>query len=123
MKKTKRNIKKAKKIEPIVNESRNALMLRAKDRGIKNFRVLNKAELGQVLADSVTQAQIDEVVAGAVARWKAGWGSKGKRNEFRSSNRVSEVRRWPDSSRRVEWEGHVAVAVMRTWWRRCGWPS
>jgi len=79
MKKAKKNTK---KIEPsIVNESRNALMLKAKDRGIKNFRVLNKAELGTVLADGVAQTQIDEVVAGAVARWKAGWGSKGKRNE------------------------------------------
>lgn len=74
-------MKKKKKIEPIVNESRNALMLKAKERGIKNFRVLNKTELGQVLAEGTTQAQIDEVVAGAVTRWKAGWGSKGKRNE------------------------------------------
>lgn len=74
-------MKKKKKIEPIINESRNTLMLKAKERGIKNFRVLNKAELGQVLAEGATQTQIDEVVAGAVARWKAGWGSKGKRNE------------------------------------------
>ena len=83
MKKTKRKVKETEKpkIQPIVNESRNALMLKAKDRGIKNFRVLNKAELGTVLADGVAQTQIDEVVAGAVARWKAGWGSKGKRNE------------------------------------------
>lgn len=81
MEKIKRKVKNTKKIEPIVNESRNTLMLKAKERGIKNFRVLNKAELGQVLANGATQAQIDEVVAGAVARWKAGWGSKGKRNE------------------------------------------
>ncbi len=83
MKKIKRKAKEAEKqkVEPIVNESRNTLMLKAKERGIKNFRVLSKAELGQVLAEGVTQEQIDEVVSGAVARWKAGWGSKGKRNE------------------------------------------
>ena len=60
----------------VLPETRQALMLMAKDGGIKNFRVLNKAELLQVLADGVTPAQIDEVVAGAVARWKAGWGTK-----------------------------------------------
>jgi len=76
-------MKKKKKIEQIVNESRNALMLKAKDRGIKNFRVLNKAELGQVLADGATQTQIDEVVAGAVTRWKAGWGSRAEKEHIR----------------------------------------
>jgi len=67
--------------EPDPNQTRQELMLKAKERGINNFRVLNKAELGQVLANGATQEQINEVVAGAVARWKAGWGSKGKRNE------------------------------------------
>ena len=57
-------------------ETRQALMLLAKERGIRNFRVLNKAELAQVLAEGVTPEQIQEVVAGSVARWKAGWGSK-----------------------------------------------
>ena len=57
-------------------ETRQALMLMAKDRGIKNFRVLNKAELVQVLAEGVTPDQIEQVVSGAVARWKVGWGSK-----------------------------------------------
>ena len=57
-------------------ETRQAFMLLAKERGVKNFRVLNKAELTQVLADGVTPEQIQEVVAGSVARWKAGWGSK-----------------------------------------------
>jgi len=51
-------------------------MLKAKDRGVKNFRVLNKEELQAVLADGVTQEQVAEVVTGAVARWKSGWGSK-----------------------------------------------
>ena len=51
-------------------------MLQAKEQGIKNFRVLNKSELEQVLADGVTSEQIEKVVTGAVARWKSGWGSK-----------------------------------------------
>jgi len=57
-------------------ETRHALMLRAKERGIKNFRVLNKNELMHVLAEGVTQQEIDALVTGAVARWKSGWGSK-----------------------------------------------
>lgn len=57
-------------------ETRQALMMLAKERGIKNFRVLNKAELGQVLTDGITQEQIQGVVSGAVVRWKAGWGKR-----------------------------------------------
>ncbi len=60
----------------VLPETRQALMMLVKDRGIKNFRILNKAELGQVLADGVTPDRIQEVVSGAVARWKSGWGSK-----------------------------------------------
>jgi len=51
-------------------------MLRAKERGIKNFRILNKNELMHILAEGITQQEIDALVAGAVARWKSGWGSK-----------------------------------------------
>ncbi|MGE0267902.1 MAG: hypothetical protein AB7S78_05565 [Candidatus Omnitrophota bacterium] len=68
--------KKQKVVKPEVKETRNSLMLQAKDRGIKNFRVLNKEELQSVLAEGTTQEQIDTVVSGAVARWKSGWGSK-----------------------------------------------
>ena len=57
-------------------ETRHALMLRAKERGIKNFRILNKNELMHILAEGITQQEIDALVAGAVARWKSGWGSK-----------------------------------------------
>ncbi len=57
-------------------ETRQSLMLMAKDRGIKNFRVLNKAELAEVVTDGVTPERIQEVVVGSVARWKAGWGTK-----------------------------------------------
>ena len=73
-KKTKKQ--KVVQVQPEVKQTRNALMLQAKDRGIKNFRVLNKEELAQVVADDVTQERINEVVAGAVARWKAGWGKR-----------------------------------------------
>lgn len=56
--------------------SRNELMLAAKDRGVKNFRVLNKQELSDVLKNIGDQKAVDTIVAGAVTRWKAGWGSK-----------------------------------------------
>ena len=73
-------VKKTKKQKVVVKQeikgTRQALMLQAKDRGIKNFRVLNKEELKKVLAEGVTQEQIDNVVSGSVARWKSGWGSK-----------------------------------------------
>lgn len=68
--------KKQKVVKVEAKETRNSLMLQAKDRGIKNFRVLNKEELHAVLAEGVTKEQIDNVVSGAVARWKSGWGSK-----------------------------------------------
>jgi len=68
-------------VQPEVNQTRNALMLQAKDRGIKNFRVLNKEELAQVVAGDVTQDRINEVVAGAVTRWKTGWGKRKDANE------------------------------------------
>ena len=78
-KKTKKQ--KTVKVQPEVKQTRNALMLQAKDRGIKNFRVLNKEELTQVLADGVTQERVNEVVVGAVTRWKAGWGKRKAQNE------------------------------------------
>jgi hypothetical protein len=52
-------------------------MLQAKERGIKNFRVINKTELIEILKNGTTKERIDEIVASAVARWKSGWG-KGK---------------------------------------------
>ncbi|MBN1364089.1 MAG: hypothetical protein JW976_04705 [Syntrophaceae bacterium] len=64
-------------VQPETKVTRQVLMLKAKDRGIKNFRVLNKNELMHVLAEGITQQEIDALVAGAVKRWKSGWG-KGK---------------------------------------------
>lgn len=59
-------------------ENRNDLMLQAKEKGIKNFRVLNKEELQKVLNPKATKEAIEKVIQGAVARWKSGWGSRGK---------------------------------------------
>lgn len=55
--------------------SRNELMLEAKARGIKNFRILNKQELIEILKDGTTQDRANEIVAGAVSIWKNGWGT------------------------------------------------
>ena len=64
--------------------SRNELMLAAKERGVKNFRVLNKQELSDVLKNIGDQKAIDAIVAGAVVRWKSGWGKKKVQNESQS---------------------------------------
>lgn len=79
----KKRVKKPKDVDTAgdVKETRNALMLKAKERGIKNFRVLNKNELMHVLAEGITQQEIDALVAGAVTRWKSGWGSRKAKNE------------------------------------------
>ncbi len=57
--------------------SRNEMMIEAKERGIKNFRILNKEELIKVLEmkkSGATDEQIKEqVVDSAVTRWKSGW--------------------------------------------------
>ena len=64
--------------------SRNELMIAAKERGVKNFRVLNKQELGEVLKNIGDQKAVDAIVAGAVARWKSGWGKRRDKNESQS---------------------------------------
>lgn len=56
--------------------SRNELMFAAKERGVKNFRVLNKQELTEVLKNIGDQKAVDTIVAGAVTRWKSGWGKR-----------------------------------------------
>jgi len=56
--------------------SRNELMMTAKERGVKNFRVLNKQELTDVLKNIGDQKTVDTIVVGAVARWKSGWGKR-----------------------------------------------
>lgn len=66
---------------PAKEPTRHELMLKAKERGIKNFRVINKQELVEILKEDTTQERISEIVAGAVARWKAGWGKKKNKKE------------------------------------------
>lgn len=55
--------------------SRNQLMLEAKKRGIKNFRVMNKAELSEIVGGAKPD-RIAEIQKEAVSRWKSGWGTK-----------------------------------------------
>lgn len=66
-------------------QSRTDLMLQAKEKDIKNFRVLNKEELMKVLAPEATEESVVQVVQGAVARWKSGWGKKGGRPASQSA--------------------------------------
>ncbi|MCM8797641.1 MAG: hypothetical protein NC923_07210 [Candidatus Omnitrophica bacterium] len=61
--------------------SRNELMMTAKEKGVKNFRVLNKQELTDILKNIGDQKAVDAIVAGAVARWKSGWGKRKNRNK------------------------------------------
>jgi hypothetical protein len=60
--------------------SRNELMLKAKAKGIKNFRVINKEDLIEILKEGITKERINELVAQAVAKWKSSWG-RGKRKQ------------------------------------------
>ena len=60
--------------------SRNDLMLKAKEKGIKNYRILNKQELNIVLQDGIDAERINGIVAIAVKRWKQGWGTREKVN-------------------------------------------
>jgi len=60
-------------------QSRADLMAQAREKGVKNFRVLNREELMKVLDTKATKEDIAQVVQGAVTRWKSGWGSKGGR--------------------------------------------
>lgn len=61
--------------------TRNELMTAAKERGVKNFRVLSKQELADVLKNICDQKAVDAIVTQAVARWKSGWGSRKVKNE------------------------------------------
>lgn len=53
--------------------TRAELMKVCKEKGIKNYRVINKQEMVDILAHIGEPAYIDKIVTGAVARWKAGW--------------------------------------------------
>ena len=61
-------------------KSRNDLMLKVKAAGVKNYRIMNKAELTEVLLclETKNQERIKEIADGAIARWKAGWNTRKK---------------------------------------------
>ncbi len=56
-------------------QSRNQLMETVKSRGIKNFRVMNKAELAEIVGGAKPD-RIEAIQKEAVERWKSGWGKK-----------------------------------------------
>lgn len=64
----------ATKAEP-QGQSRNQLMEAVKSRGIKNFRVMNKAELAEIVGGAKAD-RIAEIQKQAVERWRSGWGTK-----------------------------------------------
>ncbi len=69
--------KPAVKVEKVETEgqSRNQLMEAVKSRGIKNFRVMNKAELAEIVGGAKAD-RVAEIQKQAVERWKSGWGTK-----------------------------------------------
>lgn len=60
--------------------SRNDLMLQAKAKGIKNFRILNKEELIEIVGGCVGSPTPDlraqAIVIDAVKRWRSGFGKR-----------------------------------------------
>jgi hypothetical protein len=70
-----------------------SLKAQAKAAGIKNFQILHKDELIQVLDPKRGPTTIDIIVKEAVARWKAGFGTRGKRTEVKAkpAMEVSEI--------------------------------
>ena len=56
-----------------VTATRNNLMLEAKEKGIKNFRILNKQELIACLAHLAEPEYVKKVVDAAKIRWQSGW--------------------------------------------------
>ena len=57
--------------------NRNQLMEEVKSRGIKNFRVMNKAELTEIIGGAKSE-RIETIQKEAVERWKSGWATKKK---------------------------------------------
>jgi hypothetical protein len=76
-------VKKTAVKEPVVKNtkaeeaglSRSRLMEEVKKRGIKNFRVMNKAELTEIVGGAKPE-RIEAIQKGALTRWKAGWTKK-----------------------------------------------
>lgn len=53
--------------------SRQELMELARSKKIKNFRVMNKAELAEIVKSGTTVTRAKEIEETAVKRWKSGW--------------------------------------------------
>jgi hypothetical protein len=83
-----------KKKEPVLGNTgklagtRADLMDQARTRGIKYFRILNKAELQEILSEdkdhvrTASPERIKEIQDGANVRWKAGWGTTKRTNKI-----------------------------------------
>jgi hypothetical protein len=63
----------SKKKADVGGPSRQELMELAKSKKIKNFRVMNKEELAEVVKSGTSQVRIKEIQDIAVKRWKSGW--------------------------------------------------
>ena len=72
---TKVDLKKERVDSSVHGATRNQLMEAVKGLGIKNFRVMNKAEL-LMICEGATPQQIEAIQLAAVTRWKSGWGTK-----------------------------------------------
>ena len=70
---TKASIRKVKGDGP----SRNELMEAVRAKKVKNFRVMNKEELAEILKPDTAPIRIKEIQEIAVKRWKSGWKSQG----------------------------------------------
>lgn len=64
---------KVSKKKGIGGPSRQELMELAKSKKIKNFRVMNKEELAEIVKSGTSQTRIKEIEETAVKRWKSGW--------------------------------------------------
>jgi len=53
--------------------SRQELMELARSKKIKNFRVMNKEELAEIVKSGTSAARAKEIEETAVKRWKSGW--------------------------------------------------
>jgi len=56
-------------------KTRNEMMLEVKSMGVKNFRVMNKEELAEIVGGAKPD-RIQAIMKEAVTRWKAGWKKK-----------------------------------------------
>ena len=63
--------------------TRQELMELARSKKIKNFRVMNKEELAEVVKEITSKSRAKEIEEAAVKRWKSGWKSHDKKKTER----------------------------------------